>query len=560
MLKHDPISVLMAGDAGFAGFAAFQAYLRAMPHVRLRVAEQVADLPPAADAVLTVGNLRRIGDTSHLENFAASGGAWLHLLGPSDASLPNAFGVQPGPAGPHTELRVQFADPGHPMAVRLPDTVYLHGTKRELTPVADNVETVLLADWRFSRQEVLVSRPLGRGRTACTTLQSLDDPIFQQILYRLIRYSCGHTLESSLRVGILGFAPSVGRFHGLGVGATPGLRLTAVCDRDPERLTSAAQDFPHLTFHASADAMAADPDVDLVVVATPPNTHADLCIAMMSAGKHVVCEKPLAFCRKETDRMIDSAVRGGVHLSCHQNRRFDEDYLTIKKTVCENAIGELFYMETFVGGFGHPCSHWHSHAPICGGTAYDWGAHYLDWIVGLIPDRVTEVVGTRHKHVWHDVTNADQERIQIRFAGGQEAEFLHSDIAAIRKPKWYLLGTGGAIVGDWRDTIVYRSDPDNYFQWDEIPPTEMPPKLRIYRRRPGGDIERTEPSMFGTDSPTFLPRHRPVRYPFHRNLADHLLTGEPIAAPLADSVKVVAILEAASRSMVNGGKVEVLDG
>ncbi|HBH27528.1 MAG TPA: hypothetical protein DDX99_01610 [Desulfofustis sp.] len=77
-----------------------------------------------------------------------------------------------------------------------------------------------------------------------------------------------------------------------------------------------------------------------------------------------------------------------------------------------------------------------------------------------MPKPVATVAATRHNRVWHDVTNADQERIQIRFAGGKEAEFIHSDIAAIRKPKWYLLGTDGAIVGEWRDTIVYRSDPD----------------------------------------------------------------------------------------------------
>ena len=109
----------------------------------------------------------------------------------------------------------------------------------------------------------------------------------------------------------------------------------------------------------------------------------------------------------------------------------------IKQALIEGSIGDLFYMETFVGGFNHPCGYWHSHDEISGGLAYDWGGHYLDWIVGLIPERIKTVICTRHKRVWHDVTNADQERIQIRFAGGQEAEFIHSDIAALRKPKWY---------------------------------------------------------------------------------------------------------------------------
>jgi hypothetical protein len=149
--------------------------------------------------------------------------------------------------------------------------------------------------------------------------------------------------------------------------------------------------------------------------------------------------------------------------------------------------------------------------------------------------------------VWHDVTNADQERIQIRFSGGQEADFIHSDIAAVRKPKWYLLGTEGAIMGHWQDVCAYEIDPILYFQRHDIPATEMPPDLMLYRRHHTGQILSQKMAMPGR-----------AQYPFHRNLADHLLTGEPLAAPLADSVKVVAMLEAAARSMSKGGTLEVL--
>ncbi|MGD8294117.1 MAG: hypothetical protein PVF37_20555, partial [Desulfobacterales bacterium] len=158
------------------------------------------------------------------------------------------------------------------------------------------------------------------------------------------------------------------------------------------------------------------------------------------------------------------------------------------------------------------------------------------------------VVASRHKRVWQDVTNADQERIQLRFSGGKEAEFMHSDIAAARKPKWYLLGTGGAIVGHWQDVASIEFDPDHYYQRQDIPATEMTPDLTVFRRHHSGDIIQTKPAI-------------PVRerYQFHINLADHLLLGEPLVAPLEDSVKVVAILEAASRSMANGGRVEAVD-
>jgi predicted dehydrogenase len=270
---------------------------------------------------------------------------------------------------------------------------------------------------------------------------------------------------------------------------------------------------------------------------------------MMGAGKHVVCEKPLALTRRETDAMTEMADKQGVHLSCHQNRRWDVDYLAIQQALREGLIGELFYMETFVGGFHHPCGYWHSHDTVSGGLTYDWGAHYLDWIVSLIPDPIRTVTATRHKRVWHDVTNADQERIQLRFAGGQEAEFMHSDIAALRKPKWYLLGTKGAISGQWQDVVEYEPDPLVYFERHSIPATEMPPDLTLYRRHPSGQIVTQKLAV---------PERR--HFGFHRNIADHLLSGEPITAPLSDSVQVVAILEAAARSAASGGTAEVLDG
>jgi predicted dehydrogenase len=350
-------------------------------------------------------------------------------------------------------------------------------------------------------------------------------------------------------VGILGYSPAVGRKHGLGVEATYGLALFAACDLEPNRLEEARQHFPHITTYASASALAGDPDVELVVVATPPNTHARLAQQMMEAGKHVVCEKPLALTRKESAALADMARQREVHLGCYQNRRWDIDYLAIKRAVAEGLLGDLFYVETFVGDFEHPCGLWHSHEAISGGTTYDWGAHYLDWVLTLIPDPAISVIGTRHKRVWLDTTNADQERIQVRFAGGQEAEFLHSDIAAARKPKWYLLGTEGAIVGHWQDVTAYEIDPVHYFHEHEIPGTEMVPDLTLYSRHRSGRI---------VSQTLALPERQP--FAFYRNLADHLLTGEPITAPLEQSVQVVAVLEAAARSAARGGTVEVLDG
>jgi predicted dehydrogenase len=349
-----------------------------------------------------------------------------------------------------------------------------------------------------------------------------------------------------LCLAVIGYGP-IAQLHGEAAQAVPGLVLRALCDLNPLRLAQARAEFPAVRTYQTPQELGQDPEVDLVIVATPPNTHADLTIQMLREGKHVVCEKPLCFTLAEAELMIATAEQYRRALSCHQNRRWDTDYLAIQGAIREGLIGEPFYLELFIGDYSHPCQYWHSHQPISGGTLYDWGAHYLDWVLNLFPGPTASVVGTEHKRIWHDVTNADQARAQVRFAGGQEAEFLYSDIAALRKPKWYLLGTEGAIIGDWNEITVRQADQLYFLKEEQIPTTETVPHLTLRRRHESGGL---------VEQQLLLPQR--ARHPYHLNLADHLLTGEPIAVSASSSARVVAVLEAASRSARQGGMVEEL--
>jgi predicted dehydrogenase len=550
MIVHPPIRVLFIADKDDSSLQPLLSYLGSIHHVQLALEAQVPGDLTAYDVVATADTAALVNSHEQLTKFVHRGGGWLGLIRPSDMDLPEIFGAQPNPVGPVAELRVLFDNRDHPLAVRLADAMYLQGVYQPLAKRSKETETVLYADWQYQHSPVLVHRPVADGQVALTTLQAYDHPLFQQILYRLLRQLAGQPLRCrTIGVGLLGYAQSVGKAHGLGIEATAGLSLRSTCDLNQQSLKQAQDDFPQVKTYDSAKALGADPEVELVIIATPPNTHANLSLQMMAAGKHVVCEKPLAINRKETAAMVEMAEKRQVHLSCHQNRRWDVDFLAIRQALAEGLIGELFYVEMFVGGFNHPCGYWHSHDRISGGTAYDWGAHYLDWLVSLVSQRISAVISTRQNRVWHDITNADQERIQIRFTGGQEAEFIHSDIAAVRKPKWYLLGTEGAIIGHWLDLSTYEIDPVLYYHRHHIPATEMVPDLTLHRRHHSGQIVAQKLA---------LPKRE--HYLFHRNLADHLLTGEPIAAPLEDSVRVVDILEAASRSAAKGGTLEVLDG
>jgi predicted dehydrogenase len=184
-------------------------------------------------------------------------------------------------------------------------------------------------------------------------------------------------------------------------------------------------------------------------------------------------------------------------------------------------------MESFIGGYSHPCDFWHSHEPISGGTIYDWGSHYFDWILQLFAEPVRKVSAHAHKRVWHDVTNSDQVRVDLTFANGAQASFLQSDIAGALKPKWYVLGTRGAVVGEWRDEPV---------------PADFPARVKVFR--PAGGARPNEEIL-----------ELPARdeHGFYRNLADHLAWDEPLAVPPAEARRTVAVMEAATLSIAGGG-------
>jgi predicted dehydrogenase len=550
MVIHPKIDCLIVSPDRTGAVGTLSSYLASVSHVDLTVLPRLPDEVAPYDVVITCSSASQGRHPPLLGTYVESGGSWLALVDKGASELPTLFGVQPSAPGPEAELRVLFTDATSPLADRLPDAIYVTGIYQPLNNIREDVDVILYADWRYQHSPMLTRRRAGAGQAACTTLQACDHPVLQQILYRLIVDLAGQKAERDpMKVGLLGYPPWLGRYHATAVEQIAGLELSAVCDISPDRLEAAAGRFPRMTTLTSADDLAADSEVGLVFIATPPNTHCQLSLQMMTAGKHVVCEKPLAMNRGETRQMSEMAEKRQVHLSCHQNRRWDADYLAVKQALHDGAIGELFYLETFVGGFNHPCGYWHSEATVSGGLSYDWGAHYLDWITGLMPDPPVSVIGTRHKRVWHDVTNADQERIQIRFAGGQEAEFIHSDIAAAIKPKWYLLGTRGAIVGNWQTSTALTTDPVVYYREEPVPITEKTPDLILYRRQADGLVSSRR---------LVWPQRQ--AFGFHRNLADHLLTGEPLGAPLADSMTVIAILEAAARSAAGGGCVEKIDG
>lgn len=464
------------------------------------------------------------GEAAALRDFVRGGGGVV-AVGPTLAGwstsepITEMAGWVPGEPGPETELIVR-PSASHPVTQRFDQEWRIRG-RIYLSEGMPNGATVLLGtSWRFTQQVVAYERSFGDGRFVYIGLSDDGSETFARMLGRALLHAAGVAVAPPVGVGLLGYG-AIGRDHAASIAATGGLRLAAVCDISPERRESAAREWSVHTY-PDQDAMLDDPDVGLVVVGTPPSAHAAPVLAAIRAGKHVVCEKPFAISVAEADEMIDAAESHDRVLTVFQSRRWDPDYVAMRGAVRSGRIGEPFYMESFIGGFEHPCDFWHSHEPISGGTIYDWGSHYFDWILQLFDDRVRTVAAQAHKRVWHDVTNDDQVRVDLTFAGGAQASFLQSAIAMARKPKWYLLGTAGAVVADWSDTPV---------------PADFPARLTVYR---------------STGEEKLTPAAR-EDHGFYRNLADHLAWGEPLAVTAEEARRNVAVMEAATQSIKRGG-------
>ena len=453
---------------------------------------------------------------------------------------------------PHTEIIARRASSDHYLTRRVDaafpfvESVYL------LDAIPLDADIHWQTSWHYTPHTLAYTRVYGQGRVFCTVLGNTpatrEHPVFQQMLARAIRYvKYEDAQETPVRVAMLGYG-AIGFEHGTAISAVEGLDYALVCDHNEERLEQALRAFPTIQTCLDASQVAGDSDIDMVIISTPPNTHASLAMQMLRAGKHVVVEKPFCLTVAEADAMIELANEQQRLLTVYQCRRWDPDYLAIQRIVQQDTVGPIFHMETFIGGYAHPCSYWHSHEPISGGVFYDWGSHYLDWILQLIPDRVVSVRGIEHKRVWHDVTNADQSSVRLSFEQGQEAEFLHSDIAAALKPKWYILGERGAIVGQWRhETVKTRRWSGDLIE-EHLAAAEALPDLSVFTRSSDGMLHEQRITLPAA----------PL-YPFHTNLANHLLCGDALAVPPEEARRNIAVMEAARRSALSGGQIITLN-
>lgn len=322
-------------------------------------------------------------------------------------------------------------------------------------------------------------------------------------------------LNPPVKTAIVGYG--MGATHAHLMRQVEGLQIAAVCDLSEQRLQRAREDIGDIKTYLHVEELAADEEVQLVSVVTPHDVHVSCALPCLNAGKHVVVEKPMAITVEQCDTMIEAARAAGVTLSVFHNRRWDGDFMAARDIIREGYIGDVFHLESHFGRYGRPGASWRSEKQVCGGLFYDWGAHIMDWALNFLEGKkVKSVSGQFQKRLWPEISNEDHVEAYVKFDDGAVAHVQVSNIAAAPKPRWYILGTKGALVDHW-----------------------------------GGELEVS--TRVGSHTATFNVKYRESDWPaYYRGMVDHLVNDAPNPVSPESARRVIAVVEMAERSWQSG--------
>ncbi len=247
-------------------------------------------------------------------------------------------------------------------------------------------------------------------------------------------------------LAIVGFGGMAGWHYDL-IEKFGNLSVSGIWDIKEERREYARS--RQIPVYESLEDLLADETVDLVLVATPNDIHKSIAIAAMAAGKNVVSEKPVTLCSEDLQEMIKASETYGKFLTVHQNRRWDEDFLTVKKLMDEGTLGEIYRLESRVHGSRGIPGDWRQEKEHGGGMVLDWGVHLLDQALMLFP-------GVALKTIYATLTNVTNQLVDdgftadLGFANGVHMIVEVGTSNFISLPRWYVLGTNGtAMIQDW---------------------------------------------------------------------------------------------------------------
>ena len=340
--------------------------------------------------------------------------------------------------------------------------------------------------------------------------------------------------DDVVRVGLIGYGYVGKTFHAPMIAATPGLELVAVAS---SRAAEVHADHPGVDV-VDADELIARGDVDLVVIASPNDTHRPLAEAALAAGHHVVVDKPFTLSLQEARSVVETAERCQRIVSVFQNRRWDSDYLGIKRVIDSGLIGDVAHFESHIDRFRpDPRDRWRENPGPGSGLWFDLGPHLADQALQLfgLPDAVTADfgclrAGSRTDDWAHVILDYPRRRV-----------VLHgSMLAAGAHTRFIAHGTSGTVV-------KHRSD----IQEDQL-------RAGVVPGSPGWGEDSDDMHLYdAAGRQTSIPTPPGNQLHYYRDLQQAITAKGPNPVPPQQILGVMAVIDAGRLSAQTGGRTEL---
>ena len=337
-----------------------------------------------------------------------------------------------------------------------------------------------------------------------------------------------------IRTGIIGFGLSGRVFHAPFIATNPAFRLDLISTSSPERAAEASAQHPGATIVGSPDELLARAgDLDLIVLASPAHTHLEQGLAALEAGAGIVIDKPFVPTVVDAKKLIAKAEDVGKVLAVFQNRRWDGDFLTVKKLIADGRLGNVHRFEsTFERWGGANRDRWQDTTTIAqgAGISYDLGSHLVDQALQLFGPATVEAAELLT--IREGSVSDDDSFISLLHSSGVRSHLTMSRAAAQSGPRLRVLGSKSAYT-------VFGLDGQE-------------PMLKL-RQWPGsegyGVTPEAEWGLLGIDGSEAGLVPVPTEagdYPaFYAGVAASILDGAPAPVDPRDALEVVRIIERA---------------
>ncbi|QOR39705.1 oxidoreductase [Billgrantia diversa] len=332
--------------------------------------------------------------------------------------------------------------------------------------------------------------------------------------------------KQTFGVGLIGFGTAGRIFHTPLIQATPGLELLAVVSSSAERVH---ETLPEVEVMPKAAALFARSDIDLVVIASPNETHYPLAKAALAAGKHLVIDKPFTVSLSEARLLKAEADKAECMISVFHNRRWDSDFRTLQALVEEGVVGRPVSLELRFDRFRPAVAdRWREQHKPGSGIWYDLGSHLLDQartLFGMpraiLLDLMAARDGAEVDDEFHALLDYDTLRVTLRA----------SSLVAEPTPQQALHGTRGSFV-------KYGRDPqENWLKEGRTPARDWgvdprPGQLTLAEGADGKLVTREHPGLPGD----YLA--------YYAGIVEALTNGAPVPVSVEEGIGVMTLLEA----------------